>query len=284
VESVDIDAVELGAYLDAGGYAEVYEGTYRRDGEQIPVAVKRPLRRDGRTMERGEVRNLLDEGERWDRVDDHPNIVDLLGTGRREGDPWLVMEYTDGGTLAERVGEVDIREGLWILERLADALLHVHYDQGTTHLDLTPSNVLFRSVERGWDVPKIADWGLARESADLSISVHGLTVEYAAPEQRPLTDDPLSPRTDLYQLGIICYELFAGSPPFTSESEVLSYHRGNEPFPELTAVDAGIQTQLDDTIRQLVALDPDDRYKTPERVLKDIRSIHQRIVEQKPQR
>jgi molecular chaperone DnaK len=152
---------------------------------------------------------------RW-RGSDH--IVGVVALG--DNLPWAALEYMDGGSFAERLDGTDglpIEEAVWIGERLCRGL-EVAHNTGVAHLDLKPGNILFRKTPTGtWDVPKIADWGLARNLLDdTSASMEVLSTRYAAPEQfdreefgRPGT------ATDIYQVGAVLYALLTGDPPYT---------------------------------------------------------------------
>ena len=273
VPSIDLTEIELIREIDHGGTAVVHKGRYVRGDDEVSVAVKRPLFSGNETISAETGRDLLKEGEVWERLDRHDHVVDVLAVGMRDGQPWLATEYMDGGTLADRAGEIPLSEGLWIIERLASALHYVHWNCGVTHLDMKPSNVLFRRVEDSWNVPKIADWGLSRQSLDLTTSVYGVTPQYAAPEQQPLTDGDLSPKTDIYQLGVIAYELLVGEPPFIDQDDILAYHRDEARPPTPSEVDSTVPSAFDDLVQTAMALDPEDRFATDQHLLEAAQSI-----------
>jgi serine/threonine protein kinase len=130
------------------------------------------------------------------------------------------MEYMDGGNLDARLDSnpdgLALPEALWVGERLRKGIGLAH-NYGIAHLDLEPANVLFRKTKGDtWDVPKVADWGLARVLAEETGTMEVLSVEFAAPEQFEPDEfgDP-DMLTDVYQAGAIVYALLTGRPPYT---------------------------------------------------------------------
>jgi serine/threonine-protein kinase len=195
--------------IGTGGMATVYEATV--EGKPIDrVAVKEPDW--DTTVDQSAVQAFVSEAETWARVDEHPYIGTVYGSGVRRR-PWLAMEFLSGGTLADRMPVADPREALWIGSAVADGIQHAHHN-GVAHLDLKPSNVLLKPTEDGkWDRPKIVDWGLAT-ALDTDDEPDSLTPDYAAPEQLPADDShPVGPMTDVYQLGALVYALLTGGPP-----------------------------------------------------------------------
>jgi eukaryotic-like serine/threonine-protein kinase len=147
----------------------------------------------------------------------HPNIVAVHDWGAVDGIYYMVMEYVAGRS----VREILIDEGLLapsqatdVLSQALGALGHAHR-QGIVHRDVKPENLM---VTRDGDV-KVADFGLARAYADAQITEAGTvtgTVQYLAPEQ--FRGEPADPRTDLYSLGVVAFELLTGRLPFTGET------------------------------------------------------------------
>ncbi|MDB2294680.1 protein kinase, partial [Halorubrum ezzemoulense] len=139
------------------------------------------------------------------------------------GPPWVAIEYLAGGTLADRIDEMGVAHRLWTAYALADAVAYASGEHGVTHHDLKPQNILFQNMPDGaWDVPKICDWGLARKLIQHDGSISQSTPKYAAPEQfdaiLPNTD--VGVHTDVYQLGVVCYELLTGKHPAHLRGEV----------------------------------------------------------------
>ena len=164
----------------------------------------------------------------------HPNIVALYEVGDLNGQPFVVLEYVDGGSLAEIIaGKPQPQEqSALLVEKLARAMYFAH-GSGVIHRDLKPANVLVSSD----GTPKIADFGLAKQldhSTQLTSTgaIMG-TPNYMAPEQAAGRTKEIGPLTDVYALGAILYELLTGQPPFHGANlvETLDKVRADKPLP-----------------------------------------------------
>lgn len=143
----------------------------------------------------------------------HPNIVRLLDAGESaSGTPYLVMEYVDGEPLDRyvRARPLPLEQRVALFEQIAAAVSHAH-QMLVAHRDIKPANIL---VDRD-GVPHLLDFGIARlmsQQAATATGTRALTPRYAAPEQ--VAGTPGSATLDVYQLGVLLYELLAGAPPF----------------------------------------------------------------------
>jgi len=147
----------------------------------------------------------------------HPNIVTIYDVGRAGGWYYFAMDYVAGTTLAQIIhqrGAMPAEEVMRVLGPLAAALDHAH-SRGLIHRDVKPSNVI---VSEAGDVV-LTDFGIVRAAQAKGLTRSGTvmgTPEYMAPEQA--SGDDVDPRTDQYALGIVAYEMLAGSVPFDAES------------------------------------------------------------------
>jgi beta-lactam-binding protein with PASTA domain len=147
----------------------------------------------------------------------HPNIVAVYDWGSVDGIYYMVMEYVRGPSvrhLLNERGRLEPAQAVEILRQTLLALGHAHHE-GFVHRDMKPENLLV--TREG--VVKVADFGLARAYADGRVTQAGAvtgTVQYLAPEQ--IRGEPADPRSDLYSLGIVAYELLTGKLPFTGET------------------------------------------------------------------
>lgn len=163
----------------------------------------------------------------------HQNIVQIFDFGEHAGRPFFIMEFVEGGTLAQRIAGRPISpwDAAILVETLARAVHFAHTNK-LVHRDLKPSNILLTQD----DIPKISDFGLVKlmdVAGDATVSGRILgTPHYMAPEQSNGENRSIGPTTDIYALGAILYELLTGRPPYqgSSTAEVLLLVREKEPL------------------------------------------------------
>jgi serine/threonine-protein kinase len=146
----------------------------------------------------------------------HPNVVTIHQVGEAEGRPYLLMEYVEGRSLKELLKEeaLNVEHALDLALQLASGLARVH-ERGIVHRDVKPSNILIDRDGR----PRLLDFGLATapEGDDLTRAGEALgTIRYMSPEQAEAR--PTDPRSDLFSLGVVLYEMLAGRAPFGGDS------------------------------------------------------------------
>jgi len=194
----------------------------------------------------------------------HPNIVQVFDSGQdeRTGQYFIVMEYIEGSSCAEILrddGWVEVDEAVSIIEQ-ACAGLHYAHRHGVVHRDVKPGNLL---RAREGEV-KLADFGIAKATEQSSITQVGSvlgTAAYLSPEQA--RGEEAGPRTDLYALGVVTYQLLSGRLPYeaTSLTELALKQQQEEP-PTLDTLVAAVGPELADAVAIALALDPRDRYAT----------------------
>ena len=257
--SIDYDRINKSNIIGQGGDADIYESRVNDGIYDKPIALKEP--RLSGTLHTNVVDRFVNEAEIWERLDDHDHIVGVIDWGSNPL-PWIALEYMDGGTLADRIGEQSFEETLWIAQSMIEAVRHAH-NYGITHLDLKPANVLFQTTDKEtWDTPKISDWGLAKLLLEHSKSMEGLTPRYAAPEQvDPETYGSTSKQTDIYQLGAVMYEMFTGEPVFSGPPAQVVHKITNKEIRPPTSIDPELPTVIDEVLLQSLATKQQDRYE-----------------------
>jgi hypothetical protein len=237
--------------LGRGGMASVFK--VERRGEIS--ALKRPLERlldDAQFRER-----FLREAE-IGRTLNHPNIVRILERGNVGTVPYFTMELLPGETLQDFAGRGPAapRTAAAIMVQVAEALDFAH-SKGVVHRDLKPSNVML--LPDG--TAKVMDFGIARahrfEGLTATAAFVG-TPNYVSPET--IEGRPIGPRSDLYAVGLVFFELLTGQPPFTGETPyaILKKHCTEEPVPP-SRLQNRVPAELDAIVLQLLRKDPDER-------------------------
>jgi serine/threonine protein kinase len=189
----------------------------------------------------------------------HPNIVTVIDRGEQDGRQFIVFEYVDGQNLKELSagGPLDPREGIRLALQVAHALAFAHA-RGLVHRDVKPQNVLLNDDGQA----KVTDFGIAR-----SLDVHGVTQtgtvlgtsDYIAPEQA--RGQKVDPKTDIYSLGAVLYELLTGEVPFAGDSFVaVAMRHVSEPPPSVLVHRPDCPVRLDLAIQRAMAKDPADRF------------------------
>jgi tRNA A-37 threonylcarbamoyl transferase component Bud32 len=210
----------------------------------------------------------------------HPNVLDVFDFGQLEnGCFYLAMEFLDGNDLADELQRARVLtapRALPIAMQICRALQAAH-GKGVVHRDLKPENVFLQRTADGEEIVKIVDFGIAQlkptnEEAQAQSTKHrkltktGMifgTPEYMAPEQASGKHADL--RCDIYALGIILYELFTGTVPFTGETflGVLTRHLNEVPPPMRTVFpDLQISGELEQVIMRTLAKDPVQRFQS----------------------
>jgi serine/threonine protein kinase, bacterial len=245
----------IDAMIATGGMSAVYRGLDLRLDR--PVAVKIMDSRyagDNQFLTR-----FQREARAVARLKD-PGLVAVYDQGIDGQHPFLVMELIEGGTLRELLRERGPMPPHAVAAVLRPVLggLAVAHSAGLVHRDIKPENVL---ISDDGDV-KIADFGLVRAVAEAKITSTSVilgTAAYLSPEQVSTGD--AGPRSDVYSVGILAYELLTGVTPFNGDSALaVAYQRMDNDVLPPSRVIAGVPAQFDDLVLQATAREPADRY------------------------
>ena len=261
----DIVPRSIGPYtvvrrLGGGGFADVYQVIDSRRGaacKYLALKVLRPQGRSARDDDRR--RRFFREHQALSRLE-HPNIVHVIeAAATGSNSPYIVEEFVEGGDLRTRMafmGCLPWRKTAGILLGILRGLSHAHA-HGIIHRDLKPANILLRAG----DVPVIADFGVAAvfdmETLTRDRAILG-TLAYMAPEQ--LKAEDVDPRSDLYSLGVIAYEMLEGSLPREGCSpEDFRESMEMSPLPPLVPEEPEVPRDLIALIESCLAMDIEAR-------------------------
>jgi predicted ATPase len=194
---------------------------------------------------------------------EHPHIVRVYSFGETEGCSYLVMEYVEGESLAQRIrraGRLGIDESLRILDQSSEAL-EAAWERGIVHRDVKPGNILLDTGDR----VRVADFGLAKTTelpGDASVTHVGQilgTPHYVSPEQAR-GEGALDFRADVYSLGIVLYEMLAGQPPFTGRTPISVVDQQlHTPLPSVRVERPEVPERLEQLCEWMTRKQPDDR-------------------------
>ena len=203
----------------------------------------------------------------------HPNIVAVYDWGAVDGVYYMVMEFVRGTSVRHLLNEQDRLEPTQAAEILRQTLLalgHAHH-QGFVHRDMEPENLLVTNE----GVVKVADFGLARAYADGRMTQAGAvtgTVQYLAPEQ--IRGEPADPRSDLYSLGIVAYELLTGELPHAGETAMaVAYKHLSDRVPAPSATVADLPEELDGFVASATDRDRELRPESADAMRIDLGAI-----------
>ena len=261
---------EILSPIGAGGMGEVYKARDTRLDRTVAIKVlpehvaadpdlKQRFEREAKTI------SSLN----------HPHICTLHDIGSQDGIDFLVMEYLEGDTLAQRLkkGALPLDQALTVAIEIADALDMAHR-QGITHRDLKPGNIMLTTAGA-----KLLDFGLAKLRQPGTVGAEGFsaattqdepltgrgtilgTLQYMAPEQLEGTE--ADHRTDIFAFGALVYEMATGQRAFTGDSQasLIAAILDREPVP-MSTLQPMTPARLDEIVKTCLAKDPDDRWQS----------------------
>lgn len=246
-------------YIAEGGVSRVFRAWDEKEGRE--VAVKIPIRFDEVTGTQ-----FTKELHVWEGLH-HKNIVEIYAANIFPV-PYIEMEYVKS-TLAAMQFPLETKQAVAIVKGIAEGLGYAH-EQGIVHRDIKPGNIMITPE----GIPKISDWGLSKAEGTKQSGLIGFSLEYAAPEQlAPNIYGEPGPWTDIYQLGVLFYEMLAGHVPFRGGGmgEVTHAILHDDPLPlVLEGPDALL---IGGVISHCMAKKPQDRYGSVSLVLDDLKKV-----------
>ncbi len=244
--------------IGVGGFGAVYRA--EQSGIQREVAIKAIL--PNIAQQPDFIRRFEAEAQLIARLE-HMNIVPLYDYWRDPDGTYLVMRYLRGGSLKDALkqGAFDLGTANKIIQQIGAALDAAHRN-GVIHRDLKPANILLDEDGNAY----LADFGIAKDHT-IPANIHNTnsgefrgTLLYLAPEQA--RNEPITPRTDIYSLGVVLYEILAGEHPFPNLSPIETmYKHLNEPLPLLTNLDGSVLDAVNQVIQTATTKNPVERYE-----------------------
>jgi hypothetical protein len=279
----------LGAYrvdtlVGEGGMGQVYRGVDTRLDRAVAIKVL-----PARLSSNAQLRERFDREARAISSLSHPHICTLFDVGSENGTDYLVMEFVEGETLADRLarGPLPLDQVIRYGSEIAMALASAH-GQGVVHRDLKPGNVMLTKSGA-----KLLDFGLAKTATIAAtapdaptaqqgpLTTEGMllgTFQYMAPEQ--VEGGAIDARTDIFALGALLYEMVTGKRAFDGKSKasVIASILDREP-PPIASFDRTAPAALDRLIRACLAKNPDDRVQAARDVAMQLRWVEQAASE-----
>jgi beta-lactam-binding protein with PASTA domain/tRNA A-37 threonylcarbamoyl transferase component Bud32 len=263
--------------IAAGGMGEVFRARDAVLSREVAIKVlHRSLASDQAFVER------FRREARAAATLNHPNIVTVYDWGAVDGIYFMVMEYVHGRSVRELLnatGRLAPAQAAEIVRQALLALEHAHA-RGIVHRDLKPENILVTPE----GLVKLTDLGLARAFADGRTTRAGVvsgTVQYLAPEQ--IRGEPADPRSDLYSLGILTFELLTGRLPFTGETPMaIAYQHLSGRVPRPSSLVPEVGPELDGFVASATDRDRELRPESARVMRRDLESIAERLPVSRP--
>lgn len=270
------DRYEIQNTIGTGGAGKVYLAKDLVENKLVAIKTSNP----NQTMSNYKERFRM-EAKILSKLD-NPNIIAFYDSFEEQGIPMIVMEYVEGISLEDKLKKtksIDEKEALKYTHQLLSALSDVHSHK-VYHRDIKTENI---HITVDGNI-KLLDFGIVQETVDQDLTRQGSvigTVSYLAPEIIKNPHKKANPRTDIYSVGIMLYQLLTGVKPFKSDGGLMGAEKVNnlarkiafEPAIPPNEMDPSISEEISHFVMKLIEKEPGDRYQNTKEALEDLSKI-----------
>jgi Tol biopolymer transport system component len=258
--------------IGAGGMGVVYKAEDTKLGRTVALKFLPPeMTRDRKAKER-----FVQEARAASAIE-HSNICTIFEVDEMEDDQiFISMAYYQGKTLKDRIAEgpLELREALDIASHAAHGLAKAHA-HGIVHRDIKPGNIFITDDHE----VKIVDFGLAKLAGQVRLTSTGKTmgtVSYMSPEQA--RGEETGPKTDIWALGVVLYEMVTGEVPFKGDYDVAAiYSIMNDTPPAMSGIRPGVPEELENIVKKALAKNQAERYGDANELVSDLSALKQQL-------